>query len=70
MKYVWFGVLLLLGQLVPELLFPEDVTVEFGRLAAMFGTAALAAVVIFAWERWSQGRGPLLRRTRACESEG
>ncbi|WP_019855309.1 hypothetical protein [Actinopolyspora mortivallis] len=70
MKYVWFGVLLLLGQLVPELLFPEDVTVEPGRYAAMAGTAVLAAVVLFVWERWSRGQRVLRpRRARAYEGE-
>ncbi|SDK62595.1 hypothetical protein SAMN04487820_11058 [Actinopolyspora mzabensis] len=70
MKYVWFGVLLLLGQLVPELLFPpEGVTVEIGRFAAMAGTAVLAAVILYTWERRSLGHSLWPRRARAYETE-
>ncbi|PRW63284.1 hypothetical protein [Actinopolyspora mortivallis] len=54
-----------------SLLTKEDLALAPGRYAAMAGTAVLAAVVLFVWERWSRGERLLWpRRARAYEGEG
>lgn len=68
MKFMWFGVLLLAGQLVEELLFaPEGSARDLGWFTAVLGTSVLAAVVLFVWERVTS-RGAL--RREALDPEG